>query len=98
MALSEYPRGATIGFSTTFTDQFGAASSPSAANVKIRYRISGNATSVTVAMTVAGATATASWSSTGVDAGKVDWFISTTGAVISAAQGSFMLVANAANT
>ena len=96
--LTEYVRGATLGFSATFIDEDGAALTPPGANLRITYKDSGVSTTQIIAMTMVGATATAAWDSSPADAAsKTDWFIVTTGSVLAAAQGSFILVANTAN-
>jgi len=96
-AISKRKRGATIGFSTTFVDEDGAAYTPPSATLRLVYRVSGVLTTATPAMTMAGATASYAWDSSVADADYVYWFVTTGGTSKAADQGEFLLVANAAN-
>lgn len=98
--LDEYDRGATIGFSTPFKDTSGAVFIPPGANLTIAYSVDGVATATTFAMVMADGIASYDWDSAAAqaDAGKVDWFATSTGAVKATKRGSFMLGVNAANS
>lgn len=94
---TQYVRGTTLKFSATFTDEAGASMTPVTATLRLAYYISGTITTTSLAMTIAGSTATKTWDSGAADAGDVDWFVIATGTSEPAAEGTFELTANDAN-
>jgi hypothetical protein len=96
-AISQRVKGATIGFSSTFTDEHGDAYTAPSATIYLTYNVSGVATTVSYSMTISVATASYAWASSVADAGYVYWFITTGGSSKAADQGSFLLVENTAN-
>jgi len=96
-AISKRVRGALIGFTSTFKDETGAAYTPTTATIRIVYYVSGVATTTSYSMTIVSATATYAWDSSVADANYVQWFVTAGASSKPADQGSFLLVANAAN-
>lgn len=98
MTCTSVVRGSTVVFSATFYTNTGAVFTPSGAEVRVTYDVSGTPTTDTETMTLNSGVWTAQWDSNPADTGDVYWHVETTGGQPSAAyDGSFTLTANAAN-
>lgn len=95
--MNSYVLGATIGFSSTFVDETGAALSPAGATLRLEYKAGSVATLQSVAMTMNAGVASYSWDSSVADKGAVYWHAEATGSIRASNQGAFRLVANPAN-
>lgn len=85
--------------SATFTPLSGT-SSPSSATCVLNFtNTAGVSTQVSLSMTLGadGATWSVNWDSSAAQAGPVSWLIYSSGSVQAAAQGTFTVLANAAN-
>lgn len=91
-------RGAAVHISVIFRDEDGVAISPSAASMKLRYRVHRRMTNETLTLTDDGDDNwIAVWDSSVADAGSVEWWAQSADSPKAACQGNFYITANRAN-
>lgn len=91
-------RGASVYFDVVFKDEAGNAVNPSAAKLRIVYKVQRTLTTAEINLTDAtGGHWIAAWDSSPADAGKVSWWAQSGDPPKSATQGEFMLWTNEAN-
>ena len=71
---------------------------PDSATVVLTYKKGGTKMTDTINLSLSNGVWSGTWDSSASDAGRVDWMIYGTGAVVAATQGFFMIEANKANT
>lgn len=96
--MARFVRRNELLFSGVFTLPDGTVGVPTAVNLVLAYTNNlGQATKVTIAMSVALGVWSCVWDTSDCRDGNVDWLVYSTGALIAADQGSLDIYANTAN-